>query len=330
MTRSYQGLRDDPFALLGLLPPIEDAALKAAWRRKAKETHPDLVQGAAAKLEATEKFKRVLWAYEVLSNPESREYFTRMHGSSERGGPEHRAATEQTQAESAQRAEEYAEMSLDDLLEASALAATFVGMFAVGGLFILAKGAHKAVRFVGDEVADIFDAGEYNKKLKEWTLIRDAMEYEAMSKLWPDKRPRFWGILFGIVALPYFLCGIAYCAALLIQLWKYDADSETWWFWPMAIIALCSLGNGASGVAYFLLIISLLQFADIVPLLDGGTHPEVMFLVTAALCVLSVADGRLMRRAHYSSAELKEAGFDPPPRPKRTRKNRDAWGNFIG
>ena len=51
------------YEILGLTPPCTEDELKAAYRKMAKEWHPDICQSP----EATEKFKEIQQAYEILS-----------------------------------------------------------------------------------------------------------------------------------------------------------------------------------------------------------------------------------------------------------------------
>lgn len=56
----------DPHAILGVEAGADEATLKRAWRRIAKETHPDLNPGDP---EAAARFRRAQEAYEALTNP---------------------------------------------------------------------------------------------------------------------------------------------------------------------------------------------------------------------------------------------------------------------
>ncbi|KAL1498547.1 hypothetical protein AB1Y20_008419 [Prymnesium parvum] len=55
----------DSLRVLGLPPKPTEAQIKAAWRREAKQWHPD-AHSASAKLHAEERFKRAQRAYEAL------------------------------------------------------------------------------------------------------------------------------------------------------------------------------------------------------------------------------------------------------------------------
>lgn len=70
--------RRDPYAILGLQRTATQAEVKAAFRRLAREHHPD---ANPQDLGAERRFKRVARAYETLSHPSSRraydERFTR-------------------------------------------------------------------------------------------------------------------------------------------------------------------------------------------------------------------------------------------------------------
>lgn len=61
----------DPYATLGVPRDADDATIKKAYRRLARELHPDVNPDPAAQ----ERFKEVTSAYEVLSDPEKRRVF---------------------------------------------------------------------------------------------------------------------------------------------------------------------------------------------------------------------------------------------------------------
>jgi len=84
----------DPYQLLGVLPGAPDEEVKHAFRRLAKQLHPDLHPNDA---NADRAFRDVTWAYQTLSDPRSREVyeaaFTSNHRSARRHGFRARAAT---------------------------------------------------------------------------------------------------------------------------------------------------------------------------------------------------------------------------------------------
>lgn len=59
----------DPFQILGVPRAATDAQVKSAYRRLARELHPDRTGGDAQK---TERMKDVTWAHEILSDPDKR------------------------------------------------------------------------------------------------------------------------------------------------------------------------------------------------------------------------------------------------------------------
>jgi DnaJ-class molecular chaperone len=65
---------NDPYKLLGVERGADDAAIQKAYRKLAKLHHPDLNPG---KPEAEAKFKEILAAYALLSDPEKRGRFDR-------------------------------------------------------------------------------------------------------------------------------------------------------------------------------------------------------------------------------------------------------------
>src|SRR5215831_9357547 len=62
------------YSVLGLRHDASDKEIKQAYRRLARQYHPDVNPGDAA---AEQKFKEISEAYSVLSNPESRKKYDR-------------------------------------------------------------------------------------------------------------------------------------------------------------------------------------------------------------------------------------------------------------
>jgi curved DNA-binding protein CbpA len=57
-------MMDDPYFVLGIKPGASKKEIKRAYRKMAKNLHPDINKS----LEAEEKFKKIHWAYEFLIN----------------------------------------------------------------------------------------------------------------------------------------------------------------------------------------------------------------------------------------------------------------------
>jgi molecular chaperone DnaJ len=65
--------KKDYYAILGVRPDASQSEIKRAYRRLARECHPDVNQTS----EACERFKDVNQAYQVLANPETRSRYDR-------------------------------------------------------------------------------------------------------------------------------------------------------------------------------------------------------------------------------------------------------------
>jgi molecular chaperone DnaJ len=73
----------DYYELLGVSRDADESQIKKAFRRQARELHPDV----NAEPDAQERFREVAEAYEVLSNPEARQLYDRFgHAGLKRGG----------------------------------------------------------------------------------------------------------------------------------------------------------------------------------------------------------------------------------------------------
>lgn len=68
----------DLYKALGLLEDADESAVKSAFRRLAKECHPDTHPGDK---KAEERFKEISQAYEILSDPEKRRRYDAMRRS---------------------------------------------------------------------------------------------------------------------------------------------------------------------------------------------------------------------------------------------------------
>jgi DnaJ-class molecular chaperone len=67
-------MADDPYATLGVPKTATDDEIRSAYRKLAKQYHPDLNPGKPA---AEERFKAISTAYDLLSDPQKRARFDR-------------------------------------------------------------------------------------------------------------------------------------------------------------------------------------------------------------------------------------------------------------
>jgi curved DNA-binding protein CbpA len=63
----------DYYAILGVLPSIDDVALAAVYRALLKKYHPDVFDGSKA--EAARRTREIIDAYKVLGNAEKRKAY---------------------------------------------------------------------------------------------------------------------------------------------------------------------------------------------------------------------------------------------------------------
>ena len=66
----------DYYALLGVDPDATSAQIKTAYRKLAKQYHPDVNNSP----DAAERFREITEAYDTLTDPDRRRRYDRLHG----------------------------------------------------------------------------------------------------------------------------------------------------------------------------------------------------------------------------------------------------------
>lgn len=77
-------MRDDPYAILGVKSTATQAEIQAAYKRKARELHPDVNRAP----DAQDRFRELVDAYETLRDEERRARYDAFGHAGARGGPD--------------------------------------------------------------------------------------------------------------------------------------------------------------------------------------------------------------------------------------------------
>ena len=91
---------DDPYKVLGVSPDASDDEIKRAYRRLAKEYHPDRNPGDET---AAKKMQQINAAYEQIKNPEKAQPNTGGYGYDPFGGSYQRTYSNESQGDAYQR-----------------------------------------------------------------------------------------------------------------------------------------------------------------------------------------------------------------------------------
>ena len=79
----------DYYALLGVTPDATMAQIKSAYRKLAKQYHPDVNHSP----DAAERFREITEAYDTLTDPDRRRRYDRLHGTAPAQPPARRPAS---------------------------------------------------------------------------------------------------------------------------------------------------------------------------------------------------------------------------------------------
>jgi molecular chaperone DnaJ len=116
----------DYYRVLGVAETASDAEIKKAYRRLAKEYHPDKKPGDAA---AAERFKEIGEAYAVLSDPEKRKQYEQMRRMRAWEGLRRSGAAAAGTARPGRTSEPGPQVSFDDLRDFGSLGDLFSSIF---------------------------------------------------------------------------------------------------------------------------------------------------------------------------------------------------------